>query len=69
MTLVAVLASSLGAQTQGAVKKEIHAAYVIDGKGQIPFRTAEGDQLERIAGVKSASHVRSDTVIVGGKEP
>ena len=68
VTLVAVLASSLGAQTQGAVKKEIHAAYVIDGKEQIPFRTADGDRLERIAGVKSASHVRSDTVIVGGKE-
>ena len=69
VTLVAVLGVEPGRRRRrAAVKKEIHAAYVIDGKGKMPFRAAEGDQLERIAGVKSASHVRSDTVIVDGKE-
>ena len=68
VTVVAVLASSFTRGTQDAVEKDVHAAYVIDGKDNIPFRAAEGDRLERIAGVKSASHVRSDTVIAGGKE-
>ena len=68
VTLVAVLASSLSTPARSALKKDVHAAYVIDGKDGMPFRAAEGDQLERIAGVTSASHVRSDTVIVDGKE-
>ena len=68
VTVVAVLASSFTSGTQDAVKKDVHAAYVIDGKDNLPFRASEGDRLERIAGVKSASHVRSDTVITGGKE-
>ena len=40
----------------------------IDGKQGLPFRASEGDKLAATAGVKSASHVRSDTAIVQGKE-
>ena len=47
VTLVAVLASSLGPAGTSAIKKEIHADYVIDGKDGQPFRAAEGDRLER----------------------
>jgi putative ABC transport system permease protein len=68
VTLVAVLASSLGTATKSAVKDEVHAAYVIDGKENLPFAADEGDALATVPGVKSASHVRSDTVLVDGKE-
>jgi putative ABC transport system permease protein len=68
VTLVAVLAASLGSATKTAVKEEVHADYVIDGKDIQPFRAAEGDALAQAAGVKRASHVRSDTVLVDGKE-
>ena len=68
VTLVAVLASSLGASGTSAIKKEVRADYVIDGKDGQPFRAAEGDRLEQVSGVKSASHVRSDVAIVDGKE-
>jgi putative ABC transport system permease protein len=68
VTLVAVLASSLGTATKSAVKDEVHAGYVIDGKDNLPFAAGEGDALAQVPGVKSASHVRSDTVIVDGKE-
>jgi putative ABC transport system permease protein len=68
VTLVAVLASSLTSAGTAAVKKEVHADYVIDGKDGQPFRAAEGDRLEQVSGVTSASHVRSDMAIVDGKE-
>jgi putative ABC transport system permease protein len=68
VTLVAVLASSLGTAGTDAIKKEVRADYVIDGKDGQPFRAAEGNRLEQVSGVKSASHVRSDTAIVDGKE-
>ena len=68
VTLVAVLASSLGAAGTSAIKKEVRADYVIDGKDGQPFRAAEGNRLEQVSGVKSASHVRSDVAIVDGKE-
>ena len=68
VTLVAVLASSLGNAGTAALKKEVHAGYIIDGKDGLPFRAAEGDALARVPGVKSASHVRSDTVLIDGKE-
>ena len=68
VTLVAVLASSLGTATKSAVKDEVHAGYVIDGKDNLPFAADEGDALAQVPGVKSASHVRSDTVLVDGKE-
>ena len=68
VTLVAVLASGLTKGTQDGVKKDVHAAYVVDGKDGSMFRAAEGEKLAGLEGVKSASHVRSDTVIAGGKE-
>ena len=68
VTLVAVLASSLTQGTQDGVKKAVHADYVVGGKDGSMFRSAEGDKLELIDGVDSTSHVRSDTVIAGGKE-
>ena len=68
VTLVAVLASSLGTQTRSAVEKDVDAAYVIDGDEQLPFNAGEGEKLERIPGVTNASHVRSDTFITGGAE-
>ena len=68
VTLVAVLASSLGASTKAAIEDEVHAGYVIDGNENMPFTAAEGDALARVPGVKGASHVRSDTVLIDGKE-
>src|SRR4051794_34731662 len=68
VTLVAVLASSLGTAGTAALKKEVHAGYIIDAQEGVPFRAAEGDALERVPGVRSASHVRSDQVLVSGKE-
>ena len=68
VTLVAVLASSLGTATKAAIEDEVDAGYVIDGKQNMPFRAAEGTALAKVPGVKGASHVRSDTVLIKGKE-
>jgi putative ABC transport system permease protein len=68
VTLVATLGSSLTRMTVSAVTEEVHAGYVIDGKDNMPFRSAGGDELAQVSGVKQVSHVRSDTVLVGGKE-
>ena len=68
VTLVAVLGSSLTKATISAVSDELHAGYVIDGKDGMPFRAAGGDELERVKGVTHASHVRSTTALVDGKE-
>ena len=68
VTVVAVLGSGLRVSTQNAVKDQVSADYVVDGKQELPFRAAEGDELEGIAGVKAATHVRSDRAIVQGKE-
>ena len=68
VTVVAVLGSGLRVSTQNAVKDQISADYVVDGKQELPFRAAEGDKLEGIAGVKAATHVRSDRGVVQGKE-
>jgi putative ABC transport system permease protein len=54
--------------TVSAVKEEVHAGYVIDGKDEMPFRAGDGDALAQVPGVKRASHVRSDTVLVDGEE-
>src|SRR5688500_15306716 len=67
VTIVAVLAASLTQGTQDSIRKDVHADYVVDGKDGLAFRAAEGDRLEKIAGVESASHVRSDTVLVDGE--
>jgi putative ABC transport system permease protein len=68
VTVVAVLGSSLSKMTVSAVKEEVHAGYVVDGKDGMPFRSAGGDELAQVAGVEQVSSVRSDTVLVGGKE-
>ena len=68
VTVVAVLGAGITAGTRSAVKQQLHAGYVIDGKQDLPFRAAEGDKLAAIAGVKAVSHVRSDQAIVQGEE-
>jgi putative ABC transport system permease protein len=68
VTVVAVLGAGITAGTKSAVKEQLHAAYVIDGKDSLPFRAGEGDKLAAIGGVKAASHVRSDQALVQGKE-
>jgi putative ABC transport system permease protein len=68
VTVVAVLGSGISAGTQSAVKKQVHAGYVIDGNEGLPFRASEGDKLAAISGVTAASHVRSDDAIVNGKQ-
>ena len=68
VTVVAVLGSGLRVSTEKAVTDQITADYVVDGKQELPFRAAEGDELEAIAGVQSATHVRSDRAIVQGTE-
>ena len=50
VTLVAVLGSSLSKRRPSAVKEEVHADYVIDGKDGMPFRAADGDELAQRAG-------------------
>jgi putative ABC transport system permease protein len=68
VTVVAVLGQGLRSATESSVADQVHAAYVVDGKDALPFRAAEGDRLERAAGVRAATHVRSDTAIVQGRE-
>ena len=50
VTVVAVLGSGISAGTKSAIKKQVHADYVIDGKEGLPFRAAEGDKLAAIPG-------------------
>ena len=45
VTVVAVLGSGISAGTKSAIKKQVHADHVIDGKEDLPFRAAEGDKL------------------------
>jgi putative ABC transport system permease protein len=68
VTVVAVLGAGINAGTKSAVSKQVHADYVIDGSGGMPFRASEGDELAAIPGVTAASHVRSDDAIVQGKQ-
>jgi putative ABC transport system permease protein len=68
VTVVAVLGQGLRSATESSVADQINAAYVVDGKDALPFRAAEGETLEHVAGVRAATHVRSDTAIVEGKE-
>jgi putative ABC transport system permease protein len=68
VTIVAVLGAGMTAGTKSAITKQVHADYVIDGSGGMPFRAAEGDKLAAIPGVEAASQVRSDDAIVQGKQ-
>jgi putative ABC transport system permease protein len=68
VTVVAVLGAGINNATKSAVTKQLDADYVVDGKQTLPFSAAEGDKLAATPGVKSASHVRSDTAIVQGEQ-
>jgi putative ABC transport system permease protein len=68
VTVVAVLGSGLRVSTERAVSDQVRADYVVDGKDELPFRAAEGEQLEAVPGVKAATHVRSDRAVVEGNE-
>jgi putative ABC transport system permease protein len=68
VTVVAVLGSGLRTSMQKAVSDQVSADYVVDGKQELPFRAAEGDDLERVAGVRAATHIRSDKALVEGED-
>jgi putative ABC transport system permease protein len=68
VTVVAVLGAGLRDSQQGAVSEQLRAGYVVDGKQQEPFSAEEGEALAKVPGVKAASHVRSETVLVGADE-
>jgi putative ABC transport system permease protein len=68
VTVVAVLGAGVNAGTKSAIEEQVHADYVVDGKQGLPFSATEGDKLAATTGVKSASHVRSDTAIVQGEQ-
>ena len=68
VTLVAVLGPGMRASMQDAVRDQVHADYVVDGDQEAPFRSTEGDELEKVSGVQAASHVRSEKAHVQGKD-
>jgi putative ABC transport system permease protein len=68
VTVVAVLGAGINNATKSAITKQVDADYVVDGKQGLPFSAAAGDKLAATPGVKSASHVRSDTAIVQGEQ-
>ena len=68
VTVVAVLGAGINSATKSAITDQVHADYVVDGKQDLPFSAAEGDKLAATPGVQSASHVRSDTALVQGKQ-
>jgi putative ABC transport system permease protein len=68
VTVVAVLGSGFSATTRAAVSDQVQADYVVDGDEGLGFRASEGDELASVPGVKSASHVRTDTALVQGDE-
>jgi putative ABC transport system permease protein len=68
VTVVAVLGAGMRSSVESAVSDQLKAGYVVDGADDLPFRADEGDRLARTPGVTASSHVRSDTVLLGGKE-
>ena len=68
VTVVAVLGAGLRSSVEGAVTDQVEAPYILDPGDNLSFGAAEGDQLAKVDGVKSASHVRTDTALVKGKE-
>ena len=68
VTVVAVLGAGISNATKSAITEQLDADYVVDGKQGLPFSASEGDKLAATPGVKSASHVRSDTALVQGKQ-
>ena len=68
VTVVAVLGAGLRTSVEGAVTRPGQAAYVLDGNDGEPFGAAEGEELAKVDGVKTASHVRYDTALLNGEE-
>jgi putative ABC transport system permease protein len=68
VTVVAVLGAGMGKATESAVTDQVRASYVVDGQDGLTFDAEDGDELARVAGVKAASHVRSDKALVKGEE-
>ena len=68
VTVVAVLGAGMGKATENAVTDQVRASYVVDGQDGLTFDAEDGDELAQVAGVKAASHVRSDKALVKGEE-
>jgi putative ABC transport system permease protein len=68
VTVVAVLGASLNHATRSAITDQVSADYIVDAKESLPYHAAGGDKLAAVPGVKAASQVRSETVLVKGKE-
>jgi len=68
VTIVAALGAGITSGIRGGIEDQVHAAYVIDGKQDLPFRAAEGDRLASLPGVKASSQVRKDSALVQGHE-
>jgi putative ABC transport system permease protein len=66
VTAVAVLGAGLNSATRSAITDQVDADYVVDSRDVLPFAAAGGDQLAAVPGVRAASHVRSETVLVQG---
>jgi putative ABC transport system permease protein len=68
VTVVAVLGAGLRSSVEGSVTDQVKADYILDSSSNVSFGAAEGDALAGVEGVKVASHVRTDTALVAGKE-
>jgi putative ABC transport system permease protein len=68
VTVVAVLGAGLNKSTESAVSDQLRAGYVVDGEEGVPFAAAHGDELAKVPGITTASHVRSDKALVQGEE-
>ena len=68
VTVVAVLGAGLRSSVEGAVTDQVEAPYILDADDNISFGAAEGDKIAKVDGVKSVSHVRTDTALVKGEE-
>ncbi|HEX5782328.1 MAG TPA: FtsX-like permease family protein, partial [Solirubrobacteraceae bacterium] len=68
VTVVAVLGAGMNKATENAITDQVRASYVVDGQDGLTFDAEDGDELAQVAGVKAASHVRSDKALVKGEE-
>jgi len=68
VTVVAVLGAGLRSSVEGAVTDQVEAPYILDSGDNLSFGAAEGDKIAKVDGVKSVSHVRTDTALVQGEE-
>ena len=68
VTVVAVLGAGLRSSVEGAVTDQVEAPYILDSGDNLSFGAAEGNKIAKVDGVKSVSHVRTDTALVQGEE-